>query len=69
MAGLGIVRIEQQWYRTVHKYTVTTNTEKQLWEPEPITGKPAEDFDVAASPCYVGDSWYNTNLLFDQYNP
>ena len=37
-------------------------------ESEPTTGKLAEDFDVAASPCYVGDLWYNTYLLFDQSN-
>ena len=59
-SALGIVRIQQQRYRTVHKYTVTANTEKYTRESEPTTGKLAEDFDVAANPCYVGDSWYNT---------
>ena len=28
-------------------------------ESEATIGKLVEDFDVAASPCYVGDSWYN----------
>ena len=61
MAKLGIMRIEQ---------TQSPTTQRgRTQESEPTTGKQANDLDVTASPCRIGDSQYNTMqfTLFDLF--
>ena len=56
-----VSRESSKQYPTAYKYTVTANIEEeQPWEYESTIGKLVDGFDVATSPCYVGDSRYST---------
>ena len=51
----------------MYKYTIPSNTKKRTKESEPTIGKLANDLDVTASPCHLGNLLYSTTQfpIFD----